>query len=37
MRSLYYSFAGCHLNEIVFMPLGGDKNVNVPEEWREFM
>ena len=35
MRSLYRSFAGCHFNETVFPSLGGDKNVNVPNERRE--
>ncbi|KAM2731492.1 hypothetical protein EV2_035147 [Malus domestica] len=28
-------FADCHFYEIVFLSLGGDKNVNVPEERRE--
>ena len=27
----------CHFNETVFPPLGGDKNVNVPKERREFV
>ena len=35
MRSLYRLFAGCHFNETIFPPLGGDKNVNVPVEQRE--
>jgi hypothetical protein len=32
---LFTAFASCHFDETVFPPLGGDKNVTVPDERRE--
>jgi hypothetical protein len=32
---LFTTLVGCHSDETVFPPLGGDKNVTVPEERRE--
>ena len=29
---LFTTLVGCHSDEIVFQPLGGDKNVTVPDE-----
>jgi len=32
---LFTTLVGCHSDETVFPPLGGDKNVTVPDERRE--